>query len=195
MRNLMFGDKAPNFTVTDINGECIQLEDYKGQHILLTFYRYATCPFCTVHFGRIMQEYEKYKANGVKVIAVFESSSEYIKRYISRHGAPFPIIADPEGKLYNRYNVKKSMLGLFIGMFRMPSLLKALLNPMYRPALPDGNMSRIPADFVINTYGIIVDAHYGANITDHMPFWRIDTHLRIIPQNKIKKIDQIASIT
>ncbi|NIR94965.1 MAG: peroxiredoxin family protein, partial [Gammaproteobacteria bacterium] len=68
----------------------------------------------------ILQNYPEYQAKGLNVIAVFESSPEYVRRYVSsKRKVPFPIIADLEGDLYKLYNVKKSVAGTMLGMFRM----------------------------------------------------------------------------
>ncbi len=174
MTILQAGDIAPDFTMPDLNGKPIHLAEFRGKKVLLVFFRYATCPFCTVRFVRLAQECARYVAEGIEVIGVFESSPEYIREYLSRRGLPFPIIPDPEGVLYEQYGVKHSMTGMLFGMFRMPTLLRALFDPEYRMAKPDGSMTRIPADFLIDSDQVIADAYYGSDIGDHIPFKRID---------------------
>lgn len=174
MSKLNIGDLAPNFVMTDLNGSEIRLYDYKGKKVLLCFFRYATCPFCTMRFVRLTQEVERYAKQGIQVLGVFESNAKYIKKYLGNRGLAFPIIPDPDGKLYRQYGVKKSLPGLMFGMFRMPTLLRALFDPDYRMAKPDGSMTRIPADFLINTDMTIVETYYGNDIGDHISFKRID---------------------
>ena len=174
MSTLNVGDLAPDFTMTDLDGSEIHLYDYHGKKILLCFFRYATCPFCTIRYVRLTQEAERYAKQGIQVIGVFESSAEYIKKYLGSRGLAFPIIPDPEGKLYRQYGVKKSLPGLMFGMFRMPTLLRALFDPEYHMAKPDSSMTRIPADFLISTDKSIAETYYGSDIGDHIPFKRID---------------------
>jgi hypothetical protein len=123
---------------------------------------------------RLVQEAGRYSAQGIQMIAVFESSAEYIREYLYRRGLPFPVIPDPEGTLYALYGVTNSVPGLMVGMLRMPTLLRAFFSPGYRMALPDGSVTRIPADFLIGPDQTIADAHYGKDIGDHMAFRRID---------------------
>ncbi|MEN8168816.1 MAG: peroxiredoxin family protein [Pseudomonadota bacterium] len=175
MITLKTDDMAPDFAMIDLNGDTIRLADYKGEKVLLSFFRYATCPFCTVRFVRLTQEVERYAEQGIQVIAVFESSSDYIQEYLGRRGLPFPVIPDPQGELYARYGIKKSLPGLMLGMFRMPTMLRALFDPDYRMAKPDADITRIPADFLIGTDQIIADSYYGSDIGDHIPFKRIDS--------------------
>lgn len=174
MNTLNIGDVAPDFTMKDMNKNDIHLYDFKGKKILLCFFRYATCPFCTVRFVRLSQEVERYAKQGIQIVGVFESSEKYIQKYLGRRGLSFPIIPDPAGELYLQYGVKKSLPGLMFGMFRMPTLLRTLFDREYRMAKPDGSISRIPADFLINADKSIADTYYGSDIGDHIPFKRID---------------------
>ena len=174
MNKLQSGQPAPDFTMPDMEGNDIRLANYRGKKVLLTFFRYATCPFCTIRFARMSQEMQHFSDMGIEIIGVFESSPEYIERYLSRRGLPFPVIADPEGVLYARYGVEKSFTGLLFGMFRMPTLLRALFDSEYRMAKADGSLTRIPADFLIGEDQSIGDAYFGSDIGDHIPFKRID---------------------
>ncbi|MBE0509839.1 MAG: peroxiredoxin family protein [Chromatiales bacterium] len=174
METLKPGDRAPDFSVSDIHGNPVKLFDYGGRKVLLSFFRFATCPFCTVRFVRLTQEAERYAQQGVEIIAVFESSRDYIHEYLNKRPLPFPVIADPEGELYARYGLKKSVKGLLFGMFRMPTLLRALFDPAFHLGKPDSSVLRIPADFLIDSNGRITDSYYGSDIGDHIPFKRID---------------------
>ncbi|MCK5337139.1 MAG: redoxin domain-containing protein [Gammaproteobacteria bacterium] len=174
MKKLAIGDEAPDFTMKDLNNVDIKLSYYQGKKVLLSFFRFATCPFCTVRFAHLVQDAQHYADQGIYIIAVFESSPEYIKQYMHNSSLAFPVIADPEGKLYSQYGVKKSLLGMMLGMMRLPTLMKAMLTPGYKMAKPDSSMKRIPADFVINEGQTIVDSYYGKDIGDHIPFKRID---------------------
>ncbi len=174
MNKLSIGDKAPDFTMKDLKGVDIKLSYYQNKKVILSFFRFATCPFCTVRFARLVQEAQHYSDNGVYIIAVFESGPDYIKKYINNQDINFPIIADPEGKLYSQYGVKKSVLGIMLGMMRLPTLMKAMFSSGYKMAKPDSSMRRIPADFLIDQEQTIIDSYYGKDIGDHIPFKRID---------------------
>ena len=47
---------APLFTATDIHGNKIALEDYKGKKLMLCFFRYAGCPFCIIAILKLINE-------------------------------------------------------------------------------------------------------------------------------------------
>lgn len=174
MEKLEPGEHAPDFSAIDIHGRPVRLHGYAGRKVLLSFFRFATCPFCTVRFVRLTQEAERYAQQGLEVIAVFESSAEYIREYLNGRSMPFPVIADPDGELYARYGLKKSATGLLFGMFRIPTLLRALFDPQFRMARPDSSLLRIPADFLLDSNGRLVESYYGRDIGDHIPFKKIE---------------------
>jgi len=174
MNALTIGTPVLDFIAEDVNGKPIRLTDYRGRKVLLSFFRYASCPFCTVRYVRLANEVQRYADAGLDIIAVFESSADYIHNYIGRRGLPFPVIADPEGKLYALYGVKKSMPGMMLGMLRLPTLLRALLDRNYKLGLPDASLTRIPADFLIESDMTLSHSYYGSDIGDHMPFKTID---------------------
>ena len=61
-------EKAPNFTLKDLNGATVRLSDYKGKTVILNFFA-TWCPPCRMEmpdFNRIQKEYEKE----VKIIAI-----------------------------------------------------------------------------------------------------------------------------
>jgi len=174
MTDLRVGEPAPDFIVSDVHGRPFRLTDYRGKKVLLSFFRFATWPFCTVRFVRLANEVQRYADVGLEIVGVFESSREYINNYIGRRGLPFPVIADPTARLFSLYGVKKSIPGLMLGMFRLPTLIRAMLDPAYHMGKPDASVTRIPADFLINTDMTIARSYYGSDIGDHMPFKTID---------------------
>ncbi len=179
MNDLKPSDKALDFKAQDIDGNSIQLSDFIGKKTLLCFFRFASCPLCTVRFVQILQNYPEYQAKGLNIIAIFESSPEYVRRYVSsKRKVPFPIIADLEGDLYKLYNVKKSVVGTMLGMFRMIKMLKGMLDPNFKMGKPDGSVTRVPADFLITPLLTIEDSYYGKDIGDHIPLKRINAFLK-----------------
>lgn len=50
---------------------------------------------------------EKLAAKGIKVVGVSMDGSEAQKAFHSKHGFPFPLVADPEGKVVEAFGVRK----------------------------------------------------------------------------------------
>lgn len=52
MNTLKAGDKVPDFTVSDQDGNAVSLTDYKGKRLIVFFYPKANTPGCTAESGR-----------------------------------------------------------------------------------------------------------------------------------------------
>lgn len=171
-QQLKKGNNAPTFSVVDAKGETIQLENYRGKKVFLAFFRYASCPVCNFRMNEIIQNYEAIQTKGYVFVAVFESSNPTLQDYLKETEVPFPIIGDPSLELYKKYGVQRSfwrMVGSMFNKKTKSNLKEGKVLVKGKNLKRDGNMSRIPADFIIDENGKIVMAYYGKNISDHLP--------------------------
>ena len=165
---LKTGQSAPNFNLTDISAIKFKTEKLKGKRYLLTFYRFASCPFCNLRLHNMISEYKKYD-DSFEVIAVFDSSLENLQKYATRHQSPFPVLADEDNAIHRLYKVEHSILGVIKGVvLRFPSLMLSMVKG-YIPWCIKGDITAMPADFLIDENGIIQAAYYGDDEGDHIP--------------------------
>ncbi|WP_291115550.1 peroxiredoxin family protein [Flavobacterium sp. UBA6135] len=174
-QKLKVGDKSPDFEAIDTNGDTLKLSNYKGQKVMIAFFRYAGCPVCNFRVHDLIENYDSILSKGYKIIAIYESDNVTLKEYLSETKVPFPIIGDPNLKLYKEYGVQKSfwkMLGSAFKKQPMQAMKKGgkLFSKKHKR---DGSLSRIPADFLVDENGILTTVHYGNNIGDHLPLIEI----------------------
>lgn len=174
------GDTAPDFTLVDArNGSKVTLSSLRGRKVVLSFYRYAGCPFCNLRVAQMRKKYtERGWSSSLEILAVFHSPVETMKkRFGSKDDAmvfPFPLLADPEEDIYEMYTVKSSIIGyLFAIFFCWPKLWYAM-GKGWCPGNPDSNAFTLPADFLIDENGTIVDTFFAKTIDQHMPVQRIE---------------------
>ncbi len=171
------GQQAPALNTTDISGNPISLEALRGKTILLSFYRYASCPFCNLRVHTLTERYPEWQAAGLEMLAVFQSPPDSIAQYVGKQKSPFPIISDPDHIFYEAYGTQSSMAGfLKAGVTRPGELLKAS-KLGYNPGKMEGTKTQLPADFLIGPSGEVLAAYYGQDIGDHLPIEDIETHL------------------
>lgn len=168
---LPVGSIPPALSTLDFLGDPVDLAALRGRPVLLSFYRYASCPVCNLRMHSIIQAYPEWAAQGLAVIAVFQSPTESIAQYVGRQDAPFPIVPDPGMALYRRFGVEAHWSGL-LSPKGMLTALKAFRQG-FLPGRVDGPFQRTPADFLIDTQGRIALAHYGSHIDDHVPMGTI----------------------
>ncbi len=160
------GQKAKDFTVKDIYGNEISLKDYKEKKLLLSFFRYASCPLCNLRVNQLTTIFPTLDSKGLQILAFFESPKESILKYVGTQDTPFPIIADPERIVYKLYGVEKSLLGYILGGISL-KMLKAL-RMGYKIEGAEGQKTLLPADFLIDNL-TVKRAYYSKRISDHLP--------------------------
>lgn len=113
MANLNVGDKAPQFSGIDQNGETISLDQYKGKKVILYFYPKDNTPGCTAEACNLKDNYDDILNKGLDVIGVSPDSKESHQKFIKKYDLPFRLISDPDKEILNLYNAwgEKKMYG------------------------------------------------------------------------------------
>jgi len=164
------GEKVKNIKLTDIYGTDFDLESLSGKPFMLSFYRFASCPFCNLRVNGLVQRFDEL-GEDFTMVAIFNSTLEHLTRHTEGHQAPFPILADPDSTYYRKYGIERSVVGFFTGMImRLPTLLKGMLIKGYLPNMFTGSLTTMPADFLIDREGIIQEAYYARDEGDHIDF-------------------------
>jgi len=167
------GDSAPLIQRLDFEGQDFDTDQYKGRWLLLSFYRYASCPFCNLRIHQLDQETEHFRELNLEMAAVFQSSAEKVESYAGSKGLSFPLLCDPSQGLYQTYGLTTSWWGFFGGMvLKMPKMMVAFKNG-FLPGSMEGKINQMPADFLIDPNGIIQLAYYGSDLSDHVPVEQI----------------------
>lgn len=167
------GDRVVPFQLPALDGSTFDLNSLKGRPFMLSFFRFASCPFCNLRMHRLVQRYGELSPAGgsFTIVAVFDSTPENLREHATRHQSPFPVLADAGGGVYRQYDIERSMAGVVKGMVkRMPTLLYAMFGKGYLPTKINGDMTTMPADFLVDPLGNIRLAYYGKDEGDHLPF-------------------------
>ncbi|AHF16043.1 thioredoxin-dependent thiol peroxidase [Niabella soli] len=119
--HLKEGDKAPQFTGLDQDGNKIALKDFKGQTVVLYFYPEDDTPTCTIQACNLRDNYALLKKEGLKIIGISPDAVAKHKKFEQKFSLPFPLIADPQHTIIDKYGVwgEKQMFGnKYMGLHR-----------------------------------------------------------------------------
>ncbi len=110
---LQAGNKAPDFSVNDENGNRVQLKDFKGKKLVLYFYPRDMTPGCTAESCNLRDNYKTLLKQGYEVLGVSTDSEKSHQKFIAKEKLPFRLLSDPDRKLHDAYGtwVEKSMYG------------------------------------------------------------------------------------
>ncbi len=99
------GHPAPNFTLSNLDGEQVTLSDLRGQVVVLNFWA-TWCGPCRVEMPEFETVYGKWKGQGVVILGinVFEDPSR-VSGAAAEMGITFPILLDREGQVAQSYEI------------------------------------------------------------------------------------------
>ena len=104
---LELGKKAPDFELPDQNGEMHKLSDYAGKKVILYFYPKDNTPGCTKQACGFSERYPQFTEKGAVILGVSKDSVASHKRFEEKYGLAFTLLADPDRKVIEAYDVWK----------------------------------------------------------------------------------------
>ena len=169
MAALSTGDPAPQFFLPAIDGSIFNMADMKGKRVILTFFRFSSCPLCNMRIRRIIQRWDEFSEDTV-MVAVFDAKIGELQKRMKKHNAPFIVVADETYEQFASNGVKKSFFKFMWGAMRSPlTLLQATLRGYVPLTMSISKLSTIPVDILIDEAGNVVEAHYCKDTADHLP--------------------------
>lgn len=120
------GTQAPDFELPDQNGAMHRLKDYRGKKVILYFYPKDNTPGCTKQACGFSERYPQITEKGAVVLGVSKDSVASHKRFEEKYGLVFPLLADPERKVIEAYDVwkeKKNYGKVSMGVVRTTYLI------------------------------------------------------------------------
>lgn len=121
MTTLKKGDKAPNFSAVDQDGNTHKLSDYKGKKLVVFFYPGADTPTCTTEACNLRDNYQSFQSQNYELLGVSADTAKKQGKFKSKYDLPFPLLADEDKSVINAFGVwgpKKFMGRLFDGIHR-----------------------------------------------------------------------------
>ena len=128
------GDAAPDFELSDQDGQLHSIEDYRGKWVALYFYPKDDTPGCTTEACEFRDNIFAFENLDCQILGVSLDDAESHKEFSEKHGLPFPLLADTEGTTADAYGVKTKMIGIAYAK-RQTFLID-----------PEGNIARHYAD-------------------------------------------------
>ncbi len=120
------GTKAPAFALPDQHGTTHSLSDYEGRPVVLYFYPKDDTPGCTKEACSFQEALPDFGQLDAVVLGVSVLDSKSKKKFAARHDLTFPLLADEDNAVAERYGVwqEKSMYGrTYMGVARVTYLI------------------------------------------------------------------------
>jgi len=104
--SLEVGDTAPNFRLKTVDGETIELADYRGKkHVILNFWA-TWCPPCVAEMPEFQNAYEQHSDELVVLGVDLMESTDAVQQFLDDEvDVSYPILLDPNGEVSGGYRL------------------------------------------------------------------------------------------
>lgn len=109
------GAITPEFSLFNLSGEEVSLSSFSGQPVVINFWA-TWCAPCRVEMPAIQSRFEKFKDQGLVVLAVdFDEPSDIVADFRNEFGLTFEILLDPGAEVQQLYRNRSYPTTFFIG--------------------------------------------------------------------------------
>ena len=137
--------KAPEFTLSDKDGNSVSLTALRGKKVILYFYPAASTPGCTTQACDFRDNMGSLESAGYVVLGVSKDKGAGLQKFADEENLSFPLLSDPDLGVHHSYGTygEKSMYGKTV-------------------------MGVIRSTFVIDENGVLTHALYNVKATGHV---------------------------
>ena len=145
---LDIGTKAPDFTLSDKDGNQISLSDFLGRKVVVYFYPKDNTPGCTRQACAFAASYEQFKTADVAVIGISKDSAASHQKFADKYNLPFILLSDPDLEAIQAYDVwkEKKLYGkVSMGVVRTTYIIdeNGVIEKVMPKVKPDTNAEEI----------------------------------------------------
>ncbi len=148
---LEIGQKAPEFTLPDKDGNNVSLSDFRGKKVVLYFYPKDNTPGCTRQACAFAGLYDEFLKKNVQVIGISKDSVASHVKFAQKYDLPFILLSDPELAAIQAYGVwqEKKLYGkVSMGVVRTTFIIdeNGNVEKVMKKVKPDTNAAEILAE-------------------------------------------------
>jgi peroxiredoxin len=94
-----------DFTLADLQGKSWHLRDLQGKVVLVNFWA-TWCPPCRKEMPDLQALYDKYKDQGLLVLAISDEETAKVSPFIAERKISYPVLLDPGRKINETFVVE-----------------------------------------------------------------------------------------
>lgn len=169
MPKLTAGETMPDFSYDTPFDSDILLSETVNQvsgKTAIVFLRYFGCTLCQLDLHEYAHAYEDITKNSGQFLVVLQSTAQGLAEQLQPGDFPYPIICDPEKKLYDMLGVEaapsaKKMMSASAVIKGVKAVAKG-----YKHGAYEGDELQLPAVFVMDRERCLTHVHYGQDVGD-----------------------------
>ncbi|MCU4740235.1 thioredoxin-dependent thiol peroxidase [Natronoglomus mannanivorans] len=145
------GDDAPEFELSNQDGDTVRLSDFEGQRVVVYFYPRANTEGCTTEACEFRDESPTFDEQDVAILGISDDPVDDLEAFADEYDLPFDLLSDEGGEvstLYDSYGEKQMFGNTFDGVFRNTYVVgpDGRIEAVYEGVSPEGHAEEILAD-------------------------------------------------
>jgi peroxiredoxin len=159
-RALKAGDKAPEFTLQDPDGNPVSSVELlaKGP-LVLSFYRGVWCPYCNMELQALEAALPAIRDLGASLVAISPQIKANSRKSVRQNELSFPILSDSKNDVAAAFGLRFTLPDYLVELYKSFGNDLPKINDDPSWTLP------MPARFVIGTDGVITYAEVNPDYT------------------------------
>lgn len=143
----VLGQPAPEFELSDQDGQLHSLEDYRDSWVVLYFYPKDATPGCTTEACEFRDNIFAFQALNAQILGISLDDIDSHKAFAEEYGLPFPLLADTDGAAVDAYGVRTKFAGMSVAK-RQTFIIdpNGTLAKHYEEVDPDTHSTEVLAD-------------------------------------------------
>jgi peroxiredoxin len=100
-------EKAPDFVLTDLNGQKFRLSDHRGKRPVLLIFSTTWCTFCKAEIPHFKSLHATYSKQGLEVVNIdIQEPKEKVAKFAAQNQLPYRVLLDEEGAVSGVYDIR-----------------------------------------------------------------------------------------
>ena len=142
------GDKAPDFTLTNQEGEKVSLSEFIGKKVVLYFYPRDFTSGCTKQACMFRDNFGEIKNKGTVILGISADDKKSHSDVVRKYNLPFALLSDDGNrisKMYGVYKLKNFYGKKFMGIERSTFIIneEGSLNSIFRKVKVDRHLQEV----------------------------------------------------
>lgn len=169
MAKLNVGELMPDFTYETPFAQGLTLGETaaKARKTALIFMRYYGCTLCQYDIHQLYMHYNELIAGGGQILVVLQSDPKKLADDLKTPEAlPFPIICDPEQKLYREFSIEPAASKAKMADVKVMAKIAKATAAGFKHGDYEGNELQLPAAFVLDAGRKLTYVRYAQTVSD-----------------------------
>ena len=174
---LLIGSSIPDITLTDTNGETVNLNEISTQRTLFVFYRGGWCPFCSAELAELAIIEDDLYARGITVVGISPDKPEFLRESLNETESEYTLLSDSSMDAAKAFGI-----AFRVDQQTVLNLKKNGMDIAAR-AGKDHHLLPVPSVFLTNSEGVIqfqyVNPDYKTRVSHSVLLAAVDAMLNL----------------